>query len=92
MDPFKEQFFSSQEGAPRAAVKRLTHTIEQELIEASINAPDWCVQACLSLIIARCLIKRCSRDTLYAARMARDILWEGEKGIELEDFVAISQT
>jgi len=33
-----------------------------------------------------------SRDTLYAARMARDILWEGDKGIELEDFVAISQT
>ncbi|KAJ3570953.1 hypothetical protein NP233_g4059 [Leucocoprinus birnbaumii] len=72
MDPYKEQFFSSEEGAPRAAVKRLTQAIEQELIEASINAPDW--------------------DTLYAARMARDILWEGEKGIELEDFVVISQT
>lgn len=43
MDPFKEQFFSSQEGAPRAAVKRLTQTIEKELIEATINAPDWCV-------------------------------------------------
>lgn len=72
MDPFKEQFFSSQEGAPRVAAKRLTQAIEQELIEASINAPDW--------------------DTLYAARMARDILWEGEKGIPLEDFVVISQT
>ncbi|KXN90629.1 Glycerol-3-phosphate O-acyltransferase 2 [Leucoagaricus sp. SymC.cos] len=70
--PFKEQFFSSQEGAPRAAVKRLTQAIEKELIEASINAPDW--------------------DTLYAARMARDILWEGEKGIGLEEFVSISQT
>lgn len=33
-----------------------------------------------------------SRDTLYAARIARDILWEGEKEIELEDFVMISQT
>jgi glycerol-3-phosphate O-acyltransferase/dihydroxyacetone phosphate acyltransferase len=43
MDPFKEQFFSSQEGAPRAAVKRLTQAIEQELIEATVNAPDWCV-------------------------------------------------
>lgn len=43
MDPFKEQFFSSQEGAPRAAVKRLTRAIEQELTEATVNAPDWCV-------------------------------------------------
>jgi len=34
----------------------------------------------------------CSRDTLYAAQMARDILWEDEKEIELEDFVMISQT
>lgn len=41
MDPYKEQFLSSEEGAPRAAVKRLTAAIETELIEASINAPDW---------------------------------------------------
>jgi glycerol-3-phosphate O-acyltransferase / dihydroxyacetone phosphate acyltransferase len=31
-------------------------------------------------------------DTLYAARMARDILWEADKAIPLDDFVAISQT
>lgn len=41
MDPFIDQFLSSEEGAARAAVKRLTATIERELVEATINAPDW---------------------------------------------------
>jgi glycerol-3-phosphate O-acyltransferase/dihydroxyacetone phosphate acyltransferase len=41
MDPFKEQFLSGVEGAPRAAVKRLTNLIVKELVEATINAPDW---------------------------------------------------
>ncbi|KAJ7282606.1 hypothetical protein C8J57DRAFT_1295819 [Mycena rebaudengoi] len=31
-------------------------------------------------------------DTLYAARMARDIMWEGDKSINLDEFVVISQT
>lgn len=41
MDAYKEQFFSSIDGEARAAVKRLTRTIENELVETSINAPDW---------------------------------------------------
>jgi len=41
MAAYKEQFFSGVEGAPRAAVKRLTRAIENELIEATVNAPDW---------------------------------------------------
>jgi glycerol-3-phosphate O-acyltransferase / dihydroxyacetone phosphate acyltransferase len=41
MDEYKEQFFSDLEGAPRAAAKRLTGAIERELVEATINAPDW---------------------------------------------------
>lgn len=41
MDPYIEQFLSSDEGAPRAAVKRLTKTIEARLVELTINAPDW---------------------------------------------------
>jgi glycerol-3-phosphate O-acyltransferase/dihydroxyacetone phosphate acyltransferase len=32
------------------------------------------------------------RDTLYSARMARDLLWEDERSIDLEEFVTISQT
>ncbi|KAI0784612.1 hypothetical protein C8Q75DRAFT_699868, partial [Abortiporus biennis] len=72
MDPYKEQFFSGEEGAPRAAVKRLTAQIEQELTEATINAPDW--------------------DTLYAARMTRDLLWSEESSISLDEFIPISQT
>lgn len=31
-------------------------------------------------------------DTLYAARMARDIMWQGDKSINLDEFVVISQT
>lgn len=31
-------------------------------------------------------------DTLYAARMARDLLWEGNRSINLDEFVVISQT
>ncbi|KAK6972111.1 PlsC domain-containing protein [Favolaschia claudopus] len=31
-------------------------------------------------------------DTLYAARMARDIMWEGDRAINLDEFVPISQT
>ncbi|KAG5653047.1 hypothetical protein H0H81_002564 [Sphagnurus paluster] len=72
LDAYKEQFFSGEEGAPRAAVKRLTRAIENELVEATVNAPDW--------------------DTLYVARMARDILWENTKSINLDEFVVVSQT
>lgn len=32
------------------------------------------------------------RGTLYAASMARDLLWEGENNIDLDDFVLVSQT
>ncbi|TDL21704.1 acyltransferase [Rickenella mellea] len=31
-------------------------------------------------------------NTLYAARMARDLLWENEYSIPLDDFVAVNQT
>ncbi|CDO76065.1 hypothetical protein BN946_scf184696.g17 [Trametes cinnabarina] len=71
-DDYFEQFMSAEEGAPRAAVKRLTAAIERALTEATINAPDW--------------------DTLYAARMARDLLWPEERSINLDEFVTISQT
>ncbi|KAJ3524678.1 hypothetical protein NM688_g8520 [Phlebia brevispora] len=71
-EDFMEQFMSDKEGEPRAAVKRLTATIERKLIESTINAPDW--------------------DTLYSARMARELLWEEERSINLDEFVAICQT
>ncbi|KAF7315927.1 PlsC domain-containing protein [Mycena indigotica] len=72
MDDYVEQFSSEAEGAPRAAVKRLTRAIEKQLVETTINAPDW--------------------NTLYAARMARDLLWVDERSINLGEYVAISQT
>lgn len=49
MNEYKEQFLSEAEGAPRAAVKRLTRAIEQQLVESTINAPDWCVCHCFEM-------------------------------------------
>lgn len=43
MDEYKAQFLSDIEGMPRAAVKRLTRAIERQLVETTINAPDWSV-------------------------------------------------
>lgn len=43
MDEYKAQFLSEIEGMPRAAVKRLTRAIERQLVETTINAPDWSV-------------------------------------------------
>ena len=43
IDSYKDNFFSDAEGLRRAAVKRLTRTIERSLIEMTINAPDWSV-------------------------------------------------
>ena len=41
MTEYEEQFLSSVEGEPRAAVKRLSQRIESELTRFTINAPDW---------------------------------------------------
>ncbi|KAI5982765.1 hypothetical protein F5J12DRAFT_944409 [Pisolithus orientalis] len=68
---YKERFLDF-EGSPRSAVKRLTRAIERQLVETTINAPDW--------------------ETLYIAGMARDLLWEKERSIDLNDFVTVSQT
>ncbi len=43
MEDYMEQFMSGEDGAPRAAVKRLTAAIERELTQSTINAPDWLV-------------------------------------------------
>ncbi|KAM6502302.1 glycerol-3-phosphate-acyltransferase [Amanita muscaria] len=72
MDAYKDDFLSGEEGLRRAAVKRLTRTIEAGLTEMTVNASDW--------------------DTLFVARMARDLLWEGQKSLDLDDFVTVSQT
>jgi glycerol-3-phosphate O-acyltransferase / dihydroxyacetone phosphate acyltransferase len=41
MDEYIEQYTAGDEGAARAAAKRLTAQIEHELIETTINAPNW---------------------------------------------------
>lgn len=38
---YSGQFLSEREGAPRAAVKRLTRQIWTQMIEMTVNAPDW---------------------------------------------------
>ncbi|KAK0240807.1 hypothetical protein EDD85DRAFT_816261 [Armillaria nabsnona] len=72
MDAYLKQFNDPTEGEPRLAAKSLTRTLENELIESTINASDW--------------------DTLYTARMARDLMWTDEKSINMDEFVIISQT
>jgi hypothetical protein len=41
MDAFEQQFLSEDEGANKLAVKRLTKTLELEMMKLTINAPDW---------------------------------------------------
>lgn len=38
---YVQQFLSSEEGAPRTAVKKLTKDIGTELVKMTLNAPDW---------------------------------------------------
>lgn len=46
---YEEQFLSEGEGASRAAVKRMTRKIESELVETTINSPDWYAPSCTTL-------------------------------------------
>jgi len=32
------------------------------------------------------------RDTLYVARMARDLLWEDQESLDRDEYVNVSQT
>src|ERR1700689_3948602 len=89
MQAYKVEFMSAIEGAPRAAIKRLTRDIEAELVAATVNAPDW--YALLFYGYRAAAANMFVRDTLYAARMARDLLWEDHKSINLDEFVIISQ-
>ena len=41
MEPYMKQFLSTEEGQARLAAKRLTQKIETELVEKTLNAPDW---------------------------------------------------
>lgn len=82
-----EQFLSEKEGESRAAAKRLTRDIEQLMIELTINAKDW-------LVFAHWLWHRLmvfDRETLFAARIARELLWESNP-LDLDAFVIASQT
>jgi len=38
---YAEQHLSHADNDPRAAVKRLTRSIEQHMVELTVNAPDW---------------------------------------------------
>jgi glycerol-3-phosphate O-acyltransferase/dihydroxyacetone phosphate acyltransferase len=43
MDAYEKEFMSGEEGANKHAVKKLTRTIEVELLKMTVNAPDWYV-------------------------------------------------
>ncbi|KAJ8501720.1 hypothetical protein ONZ45_g12051 [Pleurotus djamor] len=68
-----ELFQSPAEGddeVTRTLVKKVMADVERQLLDATINAPNW--------------------DTIYAARIARDMLWARSE-IPLKSFVQISQ-
>lgn len=88
--PFFERVLEADEAPRRAAVKLLTHTIETRLVELTVNAPDWSVNTSRSPSCLNRLVR--FRDTLYVARMARDLLWEDEKSLDRDEYVNISQT
>lgn len=54
LSEFKERFLSGKDGEARAAVKALTHAIEQGMIQLTINAPNW--EALLAARTARDLL------------------------------------
>ncbi|KAJ9115588.1 hypothetical protein QFC20_000913 [Naganishia adeliensis] len=72
MDAFEQQFLSEDEGANKLAVKRLTKTLELEMMKLTINAPDW--------------------ESLIAAKMARELLWERDSKLAPEEYVKVQQT
>ena len=49
---YQAQFLDPAPGQARAAVKRLTQRIEEDLTRFTINAPDWC--GCIAFVCAMC--------------------------------------
>ncbi|KAJ9102947.1 hypothetical protein QFC19_004503 [Naganishia cerealis] len=71
-DSFEEEFLSEDEGANKLAVKRLTKTLELEMMKLTVNGPDW--------------------ESLIAAKMAKELLWERESKLAPEEVVKVQQT
>ncbi|KAJ9108766.1 hypothetical protein QFC21_000086 [Naganishia friedmannii] len=71
-EAFEEEFLSQDEGANKLAVKRLTKTLELEMMKLTVNAPDW--------------------ESLVAAKMAKELLWERESKLAPEEVVKVQQT
>ena len=45
MDEYAEEFLSGEEGSNKAAVKRLTTRIGDEIFKLTVNAEDWSVDS-----------------------------------------------
>lgn len=43
MEEYEDEFLSKEEGASRAAVKKLTKRLELQMMKQTINAGDWLV-------------------------------------------------
>lgn len=68
------------------AVTKITEEIGRRFKGMTINAPDWYVS-----IFMRSTADGTSRETLFAAKMARSMLWRDETKILLKDWVPVSQ-
>ena len=85
MDDYREDFMRDDEAQRKEAVKRLTRKIGAEVRQMTVNSPDWLVGR------KRDGAKTYDRDTAYAAKMAREILWEQERDLPLSDYVDVAQ-
>jgi len=91
MKQFEDDFLQDDPSVTKAAVKSLTARIERELVMLTINAPDWYLSF-LFLIMLFSHLYIYDRETLYAARTARDLLWQRDTAISPDHFVEVSQT
>ena len=88
MDDYDEDFMAFDESRRRLAVKRLTRRIELDFRQMTVNAPDWSVSTEIGTVCSLDL----ARDTAFAAKMARQLLWEREEDLLLKNYVEVSQT
>jgi hypothetical protein len=80
---------------PKAAVKKLTAKISEELVKVTVNAPDWRVlfgfRYRSGIPESSRHIYSCCRESRNAATMARKILWPDDRKLPLIHLRQIDQ-
>ncbi|KAI9463359.1 glycerol-3-phosphate-acyltransferase [Russula earlei] len=77
-------------GSPIITTQYLDHTLEAD--ESSRRAAVKLLTRTVETRLVELTINAPNWDTLYAARMARDLLWEDQESLDRDEYVNISQT